>query len=136
MKKKIPRCILLILANILPFCLESLLYGAGLAITVLLPLFQYIINVLNYKWTKGIFSYVGLNVLMLVSSVVNIEISTRLYYNNISADNGTLAVRNFAQMVAVKWIGIITLICVIYRIVSKIKHKRALHSDDTKGENQ
>ncbi|MBQ6846272.1 MAG: hypothetical protein IJO61_04000 [Oscillospiraceae bacterium] len=123
MKKKISRCILLILANILPFCLESLLYGAGLAITLLLPLFQYIINVLNYRWTNGILSYVCLNILMLVSSVVNIEISIWLYYNNISADTGTLAVGNFAQMVAVGWIGIITLICVLVRIASKIKQR-------------
>lgn len=123
LKKKISRCILLILANILPFCLESLLYGAGLAITLLLPLFQYIINVLNYRWTNGILSYVCLNILMLVSSVVNIEISIWLYYNNISADTGTLAVGNFAQMVAVGWIGIITLICVLVRIASKIKQR-------------
>ena len=111
--------ILVLLLNIVPFFLSCFLYEGGIAILLMLPAIQFLINIVNYKWTKKIVSFVILNLAMLVSSVANIEITTKLYYNNISSDTETLAVGNFAGLVGVVFIIAMTLISIVCRIVSK-----------------
>ncbi len=86
---------------------------------LIFPSLQLLINILNYKWTKKILSFVILNSAMLISSVTNIEIITKLYYNNISSDTETLAIGNFAVLVGIIFIIAMTLISIFCRIVSK-----------------
>lgn len=115
MNKKCRRALII---NIIPFFLSCLLYNAGIGIIMFFPILQILINLLNYKWTKKVISYLFLNILMLISSITSIEISTQLYYNNISSDTETLAVGSFAVMVGVVFILIMTLISIICRIIS------------------
>ena len=109
---------LALILNITPFFLSCFLYEGGIAILLMLPALQFLLNILNYKWTKRILSFVILNSAMLISSVANIEIITKLYYNNISSDTETLAVGNFTVLVGIVFIIAMTLISIVCRIVS------------------
>ncbi len=108
-----------LILNIIPFFLCCLLYEGGIAILIMFPILQFLINWLNYKWTNKVMSYLFLNIAMFISSIASIEISIRLYYNNISSDTGTLAVGNFAVIVGVVVMTLMTLINIICRIISK-----------------
>ena len=98
--------ILLILLNSVPFFLCCFGYEAGFIICMLILLIQILIVELNYKWTKKMTSYLFLNAIMLVSSISGINITTQLYYHNISSDPGTLAVGNLAEVVAFIFIAL------------------------------
>ena len=98
---------LALMINIIPFFLSCFLYEGGIAILLIFPALQFLINILNYKWTKKILSFVILNSAMLISSVASIEIITKLYYNNISSDTETLAVGNFEVLVGIVFIIVI-----------------------------
>ena len=112
--------ILAFILNIVPFFLTCFLYyEGGIAISLMLPVLQILLNTLNYKWTKRIVLFASLNLAMLVSSVVSIKINTWLYYNNISSDAETLAVGNFEVHVCILFILIMTLISIACRILSK-----------------
>ena len=118
--KKTFNYLLLLLMNIAPFLLLSyLLYKAGIVIMLMFPTIQILLNILNYDCTKKLLSFVFLNIAMLISSVAGHEVTTRLYYNNISSDSETLAVGEFAVLVCIVFIAIMTLISVICKIVSK-----------------
>ncbi|MBE7036463.1 MAG: hypothetical protein E7403_04140 [Ruminococcaceae bacterium] len=115
--------VLALLLNIIPFFLTCFLYGGGLAITLVLPGLQFLLNTVNYKWTKKILSFVILNSAMLISSVTSIKINTWLYYHNISSDTETLAVGSFEVQVCIGFILIMTLISIACRIISKKLNK-------------
>ena len=112
--------IVALILNIIPFFLSCPLYEGGIAILMMYPILQFLINGLNYKWTNKVISYLFLNIAMFISSIASIEIITHLYYNNISSDNGTLAVGGFAVIVGVVFMVLMTLISIIYRnIINK-----------------
>lgn len=111
--------IVALILNIIPFFLSCLLYESGFAIIIMFLMLQILINLLNYKWTNKVVSYLFLNLLMLISSVASSKIITHLYYNNISSDNGTLAVGDFEVKFAFVFILLMTIISIICRIVSK-----------------
>lgn len=111
--------IVALILNIIPFFLSCLLYEGGLAILMMFPILQILINWLNYTWTNKVISYLFLNIAMFISSIASIEISIQLYYNNISSDTGTLAVGNFAIIVGVVFMVLMTLMSIICRIISK-----------------
>ena len=113
------RYILALIINIVPFLLSCLLYEAGIAIFMMFFMLQILLNLLNYKWTNKIISYLLLNLAMLTSSIASSKIITNLYYNNISSDNGTLAVGDFEAKFTFAFIILMTLISIICRIVSK-----------------
>lgn len=114
---------LALILNITPFFLSCFLYEGGIAILLMLPALQFLLNILNYKWTKRILSFVILNSAMLISNVASIEIITKLYYNNISSDTETLAVGNFTMVIGIVFIVVMTLISIVCRIVSKKKNQ-------------
>ena len=111
--------IVALILNIVPFFLTCFLYEGGIAISLILPVIQILLNEQNYKWTKKILSFVILNSAMLVSSVASIKINTWLYYNHISSDTETLAVGSFSVQVCVVLVMLMTLISMICRILSK-----------------
>ena len=113
------RYILALIINIVPFLLSCLLYEVGIANFIMFLMLKILINLLNYKWTNKILSYLFLNLSMLISSVTSSKIITHLYYNNISSDNGTLAVGDFEVKFAFVFILLMTIISIICRIVSK-----------------
>lgn len=117
------RYILALIINIIPFFLCCLLYEGGIAIFMMFLMLQILINLLNYKWTNKVISYLFLNTAMLISSIASIEIITQLYYNDISPDPGTLAVGNFAVIVGVVFVLLMTLISIICRIAAKRLNK-------------
>ena len=124
--KKTFNYLLLLLVNIAPFLLLSfLLYKAGIIIMLMFPVIQILLNILNYDCTKKLLSFVFLNIAMLISSVAGHETITRLYYNNISSDSETLAVGEFAVLICIVFIAIMTLISIIYKIASKTKDKKS-----------
>ena len=129
-KKGILKYCLALVLNIVPFYLSCLLYRGGAAVMMLFPYLQIALNILNYKWTKRIITFTGLNLAMLVSTVHSLEIITQLYYNNISSDNDTLSVGDFAVHVGIILIILMTLISIVCRIVSKVTN-RSLHKDKT-----
>ncbi len=108
-----------LILNIIPFYLSCLLYEGGLAIFIMLFILQILINMLNYKWTNKIISYLFLNSAMLISSITSNKIITQLYYTNVSSDNGTLAVGDFEAKFTFAFIILMTLISIVWRIVSK-----------------
>ena len=115
--------ILALILNIIPFFLSCFLYEGGIAISLMLPALQFLLNMLNYKWTKRLLSFIILNSAMLVSSVASIKINTWLYYNNISSDTETLAVGNFEVLVGIVFIVAMTLMSIVCRISAGIKVK-------------
>ncbi|MBQ8540008.1 MAG: hypothetical protein IJ435_00890 [Clostridia bacterium] len=124
MIKKCFKYCLALIANIVPFFLGCFLYEGGITVSLMFPVIQVLINLLNYKWTEKILSFMFLNFAMLVSSVASIKISTWLYYNNISSDTGTLAVGQFEVWCCIVFIVIMTLVSIIYRItMNAIRHK-------------
>ena len=118
---------LALMLNIIPFFSTCFLYEGGIAVLLMLPALQFLLNILNYKWTKRILSFVILNSAMLISNVASIEIITKLYYNNISSDTETLAVGNFAMVIGIVFIVVMTLISIVCRIVSKKKNQSKMH---------
>lgn len=108
-----------LMLNIIPFFLSCFLYEGGIIILLMFPVLQFLINIVNYKWTKKILPFVILNSAMLISTINSIEIIIKLYYSNISSDTETLAVGNFAVLVGIVFIIVMTLITVVCRIVSK-----------------
>lgn len=111
--------IVALILNIIPFFLSCLLYEGGIAIFMMFLMLQILINLLNYKWTNRVISYLFLNLSMLISSIASCKIITRLYYNNISSDNGTLAVGDFEVKFIFVFILLMTLISIICLIISK-----------------
>ena len=111
--------ILALILNIVPFFLTCFLYEGGIAVSLILPIIQFLLNTLNYKWTKKILSFAILNLAMLISSVTSIKINTWLYYNNISSDPGTLAVGSFEVQVCMLFILLMTLISIACRMLNK-----------------
>ena len=110
---------LALMLNIIPFFLSCFLYEGGIAILLMFPALQFLINTVNYKWTNKLMSYLFLNLAMLISSVASIKINTWLYYNNISSDTETLAIGSFEDQVCIVFIITMTLITALCRIVSK-----------------
>ena len=90
---------------------------------MIFPILQILINSLNYKWANKVISYLFLNITMLFSSIASLEIMTKLYYNNISSDTETLAVGNFAVLVGIVFIILMTLISIVCQIISKKLNK-------------
>lgn len=127
-KKELFKYCLALFLNIAPFYLGCFLYQGGSAVMMLFPFLQFALNALNYKWTKRIFPFMVLNLAMLISTVHSLEIITRLYYNNISSDNDTLSVGDFAVHVGIILIIIMTLITVVWRIASN-RINRSLHEE-------
>lgn len=123
MNKYFKYCLALAL-NIIPFFLSCFLYEGGITVSLMLPIIQVLINLLNYKWTEKILSFVFLNFAMLVSSVASVKISTWIYYNNISSDTETLAVGQFEVWFCIIFIVIMTLISIICRHTMK-EHRKA-----------
>ncbi len=115
--------ILALILNVVPFFLTCFLYEGGIAISLILPALQFLLNTVNYKWTKRILSFAILNSAMLVSSVASIKINTWLYYNNISSDSGTLAVGSFQVQVCIVFVLLMTLISIVCRILSKMSNQ-------------
>ena len=113
------RYILALIINIVPFLLSCLLYEAGIAIFMMFFMLQILLNLLNYKWTNKAISYLLLNLAMLISSIASNKIITQLYYTNVSSDNGTLAVGDFEEKFTFAFIILMTLISIVWRIVSK-----------------
>lgn len=113
------RYILALIINIVPFLLSCLLYEVGIAIFMMFLILRILINLLNYKWTNKVISYLLLNLAMLISSIASSKIITHLYYNNISSDNGTLAVGDFEVKFIFVFILLMTLMSIICRIISK-----------------
>ena len=111
--------ILALILNIVPFFLTCFLYEGGIAISLMFPALQFLLNTLNYKWTKRISSFAILDLTMLVSGVASIKINTWLYYNNISPDTETLAVGSFEVQVCIVFVLLMTLISIVCRILSK-----------------
>lgn len=111
--------ILALLLNVTPFLLSCFLYEGGIAISLIFPALQLLLNTVNYKWTRRILSFVILNLAMLVSSITSIKINTLLYYNNISSDSETLAVGSFEVLVCFVFILLMTLISIVCKILSK-----------------
>ena len=114
---------LTLILNVVPFFLTCFLYEGGLAISLMLPTLQFLLNTLNYKWTKKILSFAILNSAMLVSSIASIKINTWLYYNNISSDTETLAVGSFEVLVCMIFVLLITLISIVCRTLGKKANK-------------
>ena len=110
---------LALMLNIIPFFLTCFLYEGGIVILLMFPVLQFLINIVNYKWTKKILPFVILNSAMFISTINSIEIITKLYYSKISSDTETLAVGNFAVWLGIVFIIAMTLITVVCRIVSK-----------------
>lgn len=119
MTNAMKKYLLALILNIIPFFLTCFLYGSGLAILVMILTFQYLINMVNYKWTKKILPFAILNSVMLISAINSIEISTQLYYSNISSDPDTLTLGNFEILVSVIFVVAMTLIGIVRRIASK-----------------
>ena len=116
--------LLLLLANTAPFLLLSyLFYESGIAIMLMFPALQSLLNILNYDCTKRLLSFVFLNIAMLISSIAGHEITTRLYYNNISSDSETLAVGEFAVYACIVFVAVMTLISIICKAFGKTKNK-------------
>lgn len=111
--------ILVLILNIVPFFLACFLYEGGVKAMLIFPFLQVLINLVNYKLTKKIVSFIALNSAMMISTICSIWIITKLYYNNISSDVLTLAVGNFAVLVGIVFIVVITLISVVCRKVRK-----------------
>ena len=111
--------IVALILNIIPFFLSCLLYEGGIAISIMLFILQILINMLNYKWTNKIISYLFLNSVMLISGITSNKIITQLYYTNVSSDNGTLAVGDFETKFTFAFIILMTLTSIICRIISK-----------------
>ena len=109
---------LALILNTIPFFLSCLLYDSGIVILMIISILQIIIIMLNYNWTNKIVSYLFLNLLMIISSVISTEIITRLYYNNISSDYDTLAVGSLAEWFFVILIILITLLSFPFKISS------------------
>ena len=105
--------------NIIPFFLTCFLYEGGAVILLMFPVPQFLTNIVNYKWTKKILSFVIFNSAMFISTINSIEIITKLYYNNISSDIEILAAGNFGVLVGIIFIIAMTLIAVPCRIVDK-----------------
>ena len=112
-----------LMLNVILFFLCCFLYEGGIVIDMMFLILQFLINLLNYKWTDKVISYLFLNLVMLISSISSIEIITYLYYTNISSDTETLAVGSFAVQVCVAFILLITLIGIVCRIVDKNLNK-------------
>ena len=108
-----------LILNIVPFFLTCFLYEGGIAVSLILPIIQFLLNTLNYKWTKKILLFAILNLAMLISSVASIKINTWLYYNNISSDTETLAVGSFEVQVCILFILLMTLISIACRMLNK-----------------
>ena len=109
---------LALMLYIIPFFSTCFLYEGGIVILLMFPALQFLINTVNYKWTKKILSFVILNSAMFISTINSIEIITKLYYNNISSDTETLAVGHFAVLVGIVFIIALTLISIVCRLVS------------------
>ncbi len=118
--------ILAVIANILPFAVSCFFYrGGGFLIMFLYPPFQIMLAILNYSVTKKCFPFVFLNAVMMLSSIVSIELSTQLYYKNISSDSETLAVGRTEELVAFVFILLLTVVLLIVRAVgAKIKESK------------
>ena len=111
--------LLALFLNIVPFFLSCSMYDCGIAIFIMIFMLQILINMLNYKWTNKIISYLFLNSVMLISSIASSKIITQLYYKNISSDNGTLAVGDFEVKFTLAFIILMTLISIVWRIAGK-----------------
>ena len=110
---------LALMLNIIPFFLSCFLYEGGIIILLMIPVLQFLINIVNYKWTNKILPFVILNSAMLISGAASIKINIWLYYNNISSDTETLAVGRFEVQVCIVFVLLMTLISIVCRILSK-----------------
>ncbi len=120
MKKIVINYCCLIILNLSLFLL-CFLYEGGIATSMLYPLLNLFLNHLNYKLTTKIMPFIFLNTIMLFSSVFSTKIMTKLYYNNISADNGTLAVGSFLLWFISIFMIVISLVTVIAKFIQKRK---------------
>ena len=122
--KNVFRYCFLLLLNTVPFLLYCFIYENGATMEIhLFPILQIFITLLNYKWTRKIISFLILNTAMLVSSAAASEISTRLYYSNISSDSKTLLIGHLLVEVFVIFVAVLTLIGIICRIVNNRRNK-------------
>lgn len=123
-KRVVKYCIGLIL-NIAPFFLTLFLYEGGIAIALMFPALQFLINLYNYNYTEKIPSFLSLNLVMLISSISSLKINNNLYYNNISSDTETLAVGSLEVLVSFLFVLLMTLISVVCRIVKSQKYSES-----------
>ena len=86
---------------------------------LMFPAIQILLNFFNYGYTKKIISFLFLNFAMLISSVASLEITTLLYYTNVSADSETLAVGSASVQICIAFVGIMTLISAIFKFIDK-----------------
>ncbi len=123
MNKSFWRFCLLLILNIVPFFIACVLYKFGAWIQLMFPILQIIINSINYRLTTKVISFVFLNMAMLISSIANTLISTKLYYANVSSDSETLLVGYSFAQIAFVFITLMTLISIVCRIVSNKRSK-------------
>lgn len=110
--------ILAVIANILPFAISCFFYhGGGFLIMFLYPPFQIMLAILNYSVTKKCFPFAFLNAVMMLFSIASIELSTQLYYKNISSDTETLSVGRFEELVVFVFILVLTIVPLIFRTI-------------------
>lgn len=91
---------------------------------MLFPVLQIIFNTINYRSTTNVKTFLLLNTAMLVSSVANILISTGLYYVVVSSDSGTAFVGSLFALIALIIVITLTLISVVFRIVTGRKDNK------------
>ena len=118
-RKDFLKYFLALLLNTFPFFIGCFQYQFGSAVMEMFFLLQIILNTINYRWAKNLISYVLLNLAMLISSIIGNITLTKMYYNNISADSGTLAVGDFAVTFAFVFIVFMTIASIFYKKISK-----------------
>ena len=87
-----------LLLNYVPLLFGYLFYEAGFAVVLSFISMQLLLTMLNHRTAQRIGGLIFLNLNLLLVTFVANKITNILYYNNVSADSGTLAVGSLSLM--------------------------------------
>jgi len=115
--------IVLLFINYIPLIFYCSFYKAGIGLSFSTLLYTVVINYINYKYSDNILLYIFLSLNLYISVLVGEWSENKLYYNNISSDNDTIAVgKLFIYIFKIYILGMTSITLPIYKLMKERKH--------------